>query len=96
MAKHKQTVQQTSEANRFGEYYQRGLWRCPASPTGAHHWLIDAKGLGQCKYCGEKRQFAGSAVSDYRGAGDIEWKQNPLSEECLTRSSSRLSLELES
>lgn len=83
MAKHKQTMQQTLEANRFSEYYKCGLWRCPVSPTGAHHWLMDDGGLGQCKYCGQRRQFAESAVSSNGDAGDIEWDQGHSLEESL-------------
>jgi hypothetical protein len=25
--------------------------------NAAHFWVIDDKGLGICKYCGERRQF---------------------------------------
>lgn len=83
MAKHKETMQQTLEANSFSEYYKCGLWSCSASPTGAHHWLIDGGGLGQCKQCGERRQFAESAVSSYGDAGYIEWDQGDSLEESL-------------
>lgn len=82
MAKHKETMQQTSEANSFSEYCRRGLWRCPVSPTGGHHWLIDG-GWGQCKHCGQKRQFAESAVSSYGDAGYMQWGQGPSLEESL-------------
>jgi hypothetical protein len=58
-------------------YLQSGLWRCPYSPFGAHHWLIDDKGLGQCKYCGEKRQLAEAWGSGYPGADDTQWYQAP-------------------
>jgi hypothetical protein len=33
---------------------------CPASPTGAHHWLIGAPGAnmtGECKHCHRSREF---------------------------------------
>jgi len=72
MAKHRETMRQTLEANNFSEYYERGLWNCSASPTGAHHWLIDDRGMGQCEYCGEGRQFAEATVSGYARAGHIE------------------------
>jgi hypothetical protein len=41
----------------LGRYYEKGLWRCHASPSGAHHWIIDTLGQGECKYCREKRGF---------------------------------------
>lgn len=65
MAKRTDVIQQVSPASKFGYYYERGFWQCSSSPSGAHHWLIDASGLGQCKYCGEMRQFADSVVADY-------------------------------
>ena len=80
MAKHKETMQQTSKANNFSLYYKGGLWCCSASPTGAHHWLIDGSGIGQCKYCGERKQFAKPATPDLRtlakvsGAKASRWK----------------------
>ena len=52
-AKHNSSV-----VDNLGQYYEKGLWRCHASPSGAHHWIIDALGRGECKYCGEKRGFA--------------------------------------
>ena len=58
MGKHNSSVRQRAEANSLSRYYGRGLWQCPASPFGAHHWIIDAIGRGECKHCGEKRQFA--------------------------------------
>ena len=40
--------------------------KCPKSKkTGAHHWILPGtgrivkeRGMGRCKYCGEKRRFA--------------------------------------
>ena len=32
-------------------------WRCKQSPTGAHHWRIE-RHIGECRWCGEKREFA--------------------------------------
>ena len=65
------------------QYCESGLWRCFASPSGAHHWVIDARGLGQCKYCGERRPFADAGVLDYGDSDDSEWDSRPLSEEWL-------------
>lgn len=39
---------------------------CPHSPTGAHHWVIEAQtgitralySSGVCRHCGEERQFS--------------------------------------
>lgn len=77
MAKKKETMRQISEDGSRSEYYRRGLWRCHASPTGAHQWLIDGSVMGQCKYCGERRQFAVPSVPDYSDAAHIEWSQSP-------------------
>ena len=30
---------------------------CPKSPIQRHHWMIDSKNLGTCKYCMEIKQF---------------------------------------
>jgi hypothetical protein len=66
-----ETVAQISD--RIGcSYFQSGIWRCPYSPSGAHHWLVDDKGVGNCKYCGEERQFATSIVSSYTRLGDMQ------------------------
>jgi len=83
MAKHKETMQQTSKANNFSRYYKRGLWCCSASPTGAHHWHVDGSGIGQCKYCGERRQFAKPAIRHYVDTGCSGWSQSVPLEESL-------------
>lgn len=51
------TKHKSSVVDSLGQYYEKGLWRCHASPFGAHHWVIDTLGQGECKYCGEKRGF---------------------------------------
>ena len=33
------------------------LWKCPASPTGAHHWLYDNGPLWKCVYCPAEAWF---------------------------------------
>jgi len=66
-----------SQANDFSQDYESGLWCCSASPTGAHHWIIDDRGWGLCRYCGEKRQFAES-VADCEAVGECEWDHNFL------------------
>ena len=63
--------------------YQPPLQQCCSSPTGAHHWLIDDKGMGQCKYCREKRQFAQSVVPDNAWAADVERGASRLMEKWL-------------
>ncbi|MCK4722154.1 MAG: hypothetical protein KAT75_02565 [Dehalococcoidia bacterium] len=77
-----ESVAQTSDTI-WSRYLQSGLWRCPCSPSGAHHWLIDDKGVGQCRYCGQKRQFAEAGGSSYGGASDMQWGPAPRSEESL-------------
>jgi len=45
------------------EYLASDVWRCAASPTGAHHWIeiqhaIDFHtGLWYCKYCRDVKEF---------------------------------------
>ncbi len=81
MAKKKETMRQISEDDSRSEYYRRGLWRCHASPTGAHQWRIDGRGMGQCECCGERRLFAALSVTDYSDAAHIEWGHStPLAE----------------
>lgn len=36
------------------EYLKGDTWRCSASPTGAHHWIIRNKTI--CKYCNTAKQ----------------------------------------
>ena len=31
--------------------------RCPESPTGSHHWLIDSRNNGICNYCKKTQGF---------------------------------------
>ena len=38
------------------KYKKSGVWKCEASPTGAHHWIIDKNGHTQyCIYCNETK-----------------------------------------
>lgn len=46
-----------SSKARTSAYVAAGKWRCPASPTGAHFWLI-VRYTGACAHCGEERVFA--------------------------------------
>ncbi len=62
--KHKERMEQTERDITFGHYREAGRWQCSLSPSGAHHWLIDDSGWGQCKYCGEERHFA-KLLSDH-------------------------------
>jgi len=42
--------------------YVRGKhWKCPDSPTGAHHWLIDDASM-RCRWCGIVRERGNSNV----------------------------------
>jgi hypothetical protein len=47
-----------------GQYPENnGRWKnlpiviCEKSPTKRHHWILDFKNLGKCKYCREEKQF---------------------------------------
>ena len=40
---------------------------CPKSPTGSHHWLIDSRNGGVCKYCETTKDF-----SPRQGTGDVQ------------------------
>lgn len=31
-------------------YVESGSWKCPHSPTGAHHW-VGTDGVLKCQYC---------------------------------------------
>lgn len=52
----------TQEKQAYEQYLQRGNWRCGESPTGAHHWMVDAapheagEMWAACRYCGQRRQ----------------------------------------
>jgi hypothetical protein len=83
VTKHRERMQQTEGAISFSHYYQAGRWRCSLSPSGAHHWLIDGNGVGQCKYCGERREFAKSQVPAYECADDTGWDSRRSSENRL-------------
>ncbi len=38
------------------DYLKKGLWKCAASPTRAHHLVYDEeRGIGVCKFCGAER-----------------------------------------
>ena len=71
MAKQKGLTQLTSVGDSFGRYYEHRPWFCSAFPTRAHYWLIEGRGVGQCRYCGEKRQFTTSAASSYSELREI-------------------------
>ena len=49
----------------YSTYYKSGRWKCPHSPTGAHHWIcqphLDLKvhdyDLYICKWCNRGRWY---------------------------------------
>ena len=46
------------EKRRFSRetpYIKSRAWKCPKSPTGAHHWIIRGE-MMWCKYCPEERR----------------------------------------
>jgi len=53
------------EGNNHSTYYKSGRWKCPSSPTNAHHWIcqphLDYKmhdyDLYICKWCGKGRRY---------------------------------------
>lgn len=49
-------------------YLEREAWRCPSSPTGAHHWDIE-RHRGTCRYCREEREFRWNRRSDLKWQG---------------------------
>ena len=59
-----QSAMDTPRTSGQKQYTASGSWRCEASPTGAHHWLIGEQGqklsAGACKYCDEQRDHANS------------------------------------
>lgn len=57
----------------LSEYCEDGLWECSASPTGAHHWIINGSGMSYCKYCRESRRFNKESTPGYEGSNGREW-----------------------
>lgn len=47
------------------EYLASDVWKCTASPTGAHHWIEIQHAIGKdfhtglfyCKWCRDSREF---------------------------------------
>jgi len=81
--KHNYTAVQISERIRHS-YYNSGVWRCPSSSSGVHHWLIDDKGMEQCKYCGERRQFDKSIFTYYTRQSQTQAEPDQPLEEFLS------------
>lgn len=48
---------QTRNENTMERLKPHKVETCLKSPTQRHHWLIDSKNIGMCKYCGKKRNF---------------------------------------
>ena len=45
-------------AKQHKEYIASGRWKCPPSPTNAHHWIDHhSDGIFVCKYCFDVRKF---------------------------------------
>ena len=61
----------SSGSNQYHEYYKEGSWWCPLSPTGGHHWLIEGRGWGKCKYCKKEREFARDVSGTYEYAWGV-------------------------
>ena len=40
---------------------------CSPSPSGAHHWMLDAKSFGVCKHCGKERDFGSEKPRPHSG-----------------------------
>lgn len=57
MIKNEDLMLYSAAVNSLSQYYMEGLWRCLSSPSGAHHWLIEYSGWGECKYCKRRRRF---------------------------------------
>jgi len=38
----------------YNRYLKSGVWQCPQSPSGAHHWIIN-DGRMRCKHCQQER-----------------------------------------
>lgn len=61
----------SSALGQYHEYYKKGSWRCPLSPTGGHHWLIEGSRWGKCKYCKTGRDFATDVNGTYEYACEV-------------------------
>ena len=59
-------------------YLESDVWKCPDSPTGAHHWkelnhLEASSGLFYCKWCFDVKQFPTSwSYSQWLGTKSTE------------------------
>jgi hypothetical protein len=84
--KGKERVEETEGDINVRHYYGAGRWRCSVSPSGAHHWLIDDSGWGQCKYCGEERHFAKLLSDHSANANHYERSQDWVAEGPLQES----------
>jgi hypothetical protein len=78
--KRKERMEQTGRDINSRHYYEVGRWRCSVAPSGAHHWLLDDSGWGQCKYCSEERHFAELPFDHPTNASHYERSQDSLAE----------------
>ena len=57
-------------------YYNSNIWRCLLSPTGAHHWLIEALKQGgylhTCCYCDQSKEVHCALMADGRVNEEVE------------------------
>lgn len=58
------------DLTRYKDYIESGCWKCPNSPTGAHHWVLHDI-FWVCKYCGDVRRwpmtFEGAVIRSESG-----------------------------
>ncbi len=57
IVKNKKLAQNSSVENSPSRSHTEGLWGCHSSPVGAHHWIINDSGWGECKYCSKRMEF---------------------------------------
>ena len=50
-------------------YLAGDSWKCPKSPTGAHHWIISKK-IMECCFCHIQRGIRGNDTSLHK----IRWR----------------------
>lgn len=54
-------------------YVQSGCWKCPDSPSGAHHWIEKSHatlpGVFYCKWCYEVKEFPVTLTTALRHSG---------------------------
>ena len=70
------TPKRRTKPNPRLSYYNSNIWRCLLSPTGAHHWLIEALEQGgylyTCRYCDQSKEVHCALMANGRVNEEVE------------------------